>query len=91
MNDPFVHEQAAGFAGRLLSGRPDDPGRIALAFRTALGRLPTVEEDREVTEFLARYRDRLAARGVGGSALEAQCWSALARTLVARNEFLFVD
>jgi hypothetical protein len=91
MNDPFVHEQAAGFASRLLAARPDESGRVALAYRMALGRPPSAEESAEAAAFLSRYRRQLQDEHVSAGAVEPQCWGALARTLFARNEFLFVD
>jgi mono/diheme cytochrome c family protein len=91
MNDPFVHEQAAAFASRLLAAHADEASRVALAYRMALGRPPTSEETSDTEEFLLHYRVRLAADGIGGGTLDSQCWSALARTLFSRNEFLFVD
>jgi hypothetical protein len=91
MNDPFVHEQAAGFASRLLGARSDESGRVGLAYRMALGRPPTAEESAEAGAFLGRYRRQLQDEHAAAESVEPQCWGALARTLFARNEFLFVD
>jgi hypothetical protein len=91
MNDPFVHEQSDGFASRLLSKVADETGRVALAYRLALGRPPTTEEAGEAAEFLSRYRKQLIDTHAATDSVEPQCWGALARTLFARNEFLFVD
>ena len=85
MNDPFVHEQSAGFARRILAAAAEDRDRLAWAYEVALARRPSAEEAREALDFLRRYRQLL---GRGG---EAQAWAAFARTLLARNEFLFVD
>ena len=59
MNDPFVHEQAEGFARRLLAAPGDDGDRIRLAYRMALAREPL---DRG-----ARAGDRTSWRGTGDS------------------------
>jgi hypothetical protein len=91
MNDPFVHEQSAGFASRLLGVRTDDAGRVALTYRMALGRSPTPEETGEAVEFLNRYRRQLRDEKADAASVEPHCWAALARTMFARNEFLFVD
>ena len=40
MNDPFVHEQAEGFARRLLAAQTEECDRIRLAYRMALSREP---------------------------------------------------
>jgi len=91
MNDPFVHEQAAGFAERIVAAASDDAGRLAWAFELAFARPPTPVELAESGEFLARYRRQFEASGLSASDHEPLVWSALARTLLARNEFLFVD
>ncbi|OAI52908.1 hypothetical protein AYO44_04470 [Planctomycetaceae bacterium SCGC AG-212-F19] len=91
MNDPFVHEQADAFAARLMALRTDDGGRINLAYQFALGRPPSTDELRDVGQFLDAYRQRLATPGVAATPTEGRPWAALARTLFARNEFLFVE
>ena len=82
MNDPFVHQHAAAFAARILSLSKDERDRIRLAYEIALARPPQASEYEEVGRFLKAYRDRKAN--------ESQSWAAFARTLFARNEFLFV-
>jgi mono/diheme cytochrome c family protein len=91
LNDPFVHEQANGFARRLLRDRPDDAGRMELAYTMALARPPCDEERQEGVAFLGRYRQQLQASGVPADQQEVLTWAAYARTLFAANEFLFLD
>jgi len=93
MNDPFVYEQAEGFARSVLAGADDDAKRLDLAYLRALARRPAAAERRLALEFLGRYREAMAAEG--GSADDQErslaAWSALARTLLASNEFHYVD
>lgn len=91
LNDPFVHEQATAFAARLLAATTDESGRIALAYQSTLGRPPSAEETREVGEFLNAYRQRLKTSASAAPDAERLSWAALARTLFARNEFLFIE
>lgn len=91
MNDPFVHDRAAGFARRLTAEQPDDAGRVRLAYRLAMAREPRVEEFARASEFLGQYRQRLRDSGAPPDRQEALCWAAFARTLFASNEFLFID
>jgi Protein of unknown function (DUF1553) len=91
MNDPFVHEQAEGFARRLIAARPDGDDRIRLAYRMALAREPLDAELERTRDFLVRYRRQLAVDGVPIAEQARLTWSALARTLFASNEFLFLD
>lgn len=89
MNDPFVHAQAAGLARRVMTATGDAEKRLTLAFTLALARPPAPEEARESREFLDWYQKGLA--GTPRSEQESRAWAALARTLLGRNEFLYVD
>jgi hypothetical protein len=90
MNDPFVHEQSNGLARSLLA-MTGERARIDLAFRLTRAREPTTEEISRGIEFLGRYRKALQQAGVSTVQHEALSWAAYARTLLASNEFLFVD
>jgi len=62
LNDPFVRREAAAMAKRLLAESSyDDDARIALAYRTALGRAPTPAETARTRGFLADYESELRA------------------------------
>jgi cytochrome c553 len=90
MNDPFVHEQSAGLAQRLLAA-PDEPARVRLAFRMALAREPKEEETQQALTFLESYRKQLEAVTVPADKQPVRAWAAYCRTLLTRNEFLFID
>ena len=79
MNSPFFHEQAAGFAERLLKV-PDDQARVSFAFRQLYQREVTAKESRQAATFIGQYP---------GSVEEK--WAGYARVLLAANEFLFLD
>jgi mono/diheme cytochrome c family protein len=89
MNDPFVHTQAAGLARRVLMTSDDAEKRLTLAFTLTLARPPTGDEIRQSLAFLERYRMELASEPPAEQ--EKRAWAALARTLLARNEFIYVD
>lgn len=91
MNDPLMHEQAAGFARQLLGATSDAAERVKLAFRLAYGREATAEEVADESSFVESYRQKLAATGLPAEKLDELAWSAFARTLLASNEFVFVD
>lgn len=81
MNAPFVHEQAAGFARRLLSvDVGDDRARVQIAFRILYQRQPTPAEVEHGAVFLEQYP---------GS--DDEKWAAWSRVLIASNEFLYLD
>ncbi len=91
MNDPFLHTQSSLFAERLVSATSDEQERIASAFRWALARPPDSGEQKHSAAFLASYRRELASCGVLAKDVPKAAWAAFARTLFARNDFLFVD
>jgi mono/diheme cytochrome c family protein len=82
LNAPFVHDQAAGLARRVLA-LPDVNRRLDAAFALTVGRPPTPDELRDTVEFLARVR--------GPAGGDEAAWAALGRVLLTGNEFLFVD
>ncbi|MBX2850280.1 MAG: PSD1 and planctomycete cytochrome C domain-containing protein [Phycisphaeraceae bacterium] len=58
MNDPFVHNQAKRWAGRLIKdGQTDVAERIAGMFVSAIGREPTDEEHKAALSFVNQLAD----------------------------------
>jgi hypothetical protein len=98
MNNPFVHDQAAAFARRLLADAIADPAadvgeaqQLVTAWELAFGREPNADEHAEAEEFLRQYRDKLAAGGASDEAQRLGAWAAYARVLLTSNAFLYVD
>jgi hypothetical protein len=91
MNNEFVHERAAALAGRVTSGATDEAARVELAWQISFGRPPQDDEIADATEFLTKYAEALAGSDLSQESIAAKAWSALARTILTRNEFLFVD
>ena len=77
LNDPFFHAQAAAAAGRMGS---DDAAGIARLWRILFQRPPRPAEIERARRLLANYPGDAADRR-----------AALARVLMASNEFLYVD
>jgi hypothetical protein len=91
MNDPFVHECAAGVAKRVLAGAGDEAERVRLAFELTQAREPEGDDLVRAGGFLARYREKLAATGRSPEEAEFGAWSAYARVMLTSNAFLYVD
>jgi cytochrome c553 len=91
MNDPLAHAESSKFAQRLISASSDEAARISLAYQMAFSRLPQPDELQECTEFLKRYRARLGELQTPADQMELKAWSALARSLMGANEFIYVD
>lgn len=91
MNDPFIHEQSAALANRLIAERADDSQRVERAHWLLLGRPPTKEEIDEAENFLDRYRLESVAEGSAAAQATVAVWSAYARVLLTSNEFLYIE
>ncbi|HSG72823.1 MAG TPA: DUF1553 domain-containing protein, partial [Planctomycetaceae bacterium] len=91
MNNEFVHEQATRFSRRLSGEAKHESERIERAYQIVFGRSAGADELTEATDFLASYRQAAATAVRLQSEREQMAWDAFARTLLTRNEFLFVD
>ena len=89
MNDPLVHREADRLARRLLAEIGDDAARIEAAHQLLFGR-PASEAERTASQhWLGRYHERLGA--VPEDQRLAAAWAGFVRTLLASNEFIYVD
>ena len=91
MNSQLVSQQTRAMADRLLEQKFDDRQRIDRAYRRALGRRPTKTEINRALEFLGRAEQALASTGIESGERRRQAWRSLCRTIVACNEFVYVE
>lgn len=91
MNSPFVHEQSAAFAQRLLAIEGDAATRVRSAFELAHGRVPSESDVADAVTFITAYRDKLATQNIPPDQQPVAAWSAFARVLLTGNAFLYVD
>ncbi len=91
MNSPFIHEQSAAFAGRLLALPGDDAARARFAFETCHGKEPSAEDIHEALTFVSGYTKKLAEQGIPADKQAAGAWAALGRVLLTSNGLLYVD
>jgi len=91
MNSPFVQEQAAAFARRLLEGGDEAGSRIDRAYELAWGRPPERCEIERAVEFIRAGSAALASNAISAPSREREVWTSLARVLLTANEFLYVD
>lgn len=87
MNDPFVHDQARFWAGRVLRTLPGatDATRARWMFETAFARPPSEAELRACLEALDEVRTLHASAG------ELEPWVDLAHALFNANEFVYLN
>ena len=86
MNAPLVIRQSNSFAERILSVPGNDSQRVALAYRLALARDPTVTEQERAVTFLTEFASRIK-----GAEPTREAWSALCQALLASAEFRYLD
>jgi hypothetical protein len=85
LNSDFVMQCAARFAERLLR-EPGDDARMQQMYRLAYGREPSAAERADNHRFLETLRST-----AGGTLGETQAWSILCHTVLAANEFVYVE
>ena len=92
MNSSVVLEQSSNMAAGLLGkAQLDDVGRIRKAYEIALGRLPTAPETDRALRFIARVGTKLNSHEPDDARRLLRAWQSLCRTLVASNEFLYLE
>jgi hypothetical protein len=90
-NNPFVHEQAGGFADRLIARVRDERARISLAHELAWGRTAGPDEIERALRYLAECKTALATAQAPAGDRERLAWVSLAKVMLTSNEFLYVD
>ncbi|WP_231742175.1 PSD1 and planctomycete cytochrome C domain-containing protein [Stieleria varia] len=91
MNDEFVHDQAGKIASRLLESSDDRDERLTYAFELTFGRPPRSSERQNASEWLSSIDEVFASGKVSPEKRESEIWTALVRSLLRTNEFLYVD
>ena len=83
MNNPFVINEAAEAARRLLSETPDaaDQARLELAYRRTLGRPPYANEQAIALNFLDAHQDEA----------KEKAWADLFQAMFATLDFRYLD
>ena len=89
LNDPFVHDNAARMASRVMAVGGDETQAVEVMYRRVLARAPAAGENAGAKEFLSAYRAELLAMGAKNP--EAAALAAFIRVLMGSNEFLTVD
>ena len=91
MNSPFVIQQAAALAERVIAERDGSRERIDLAHRLALGRPAEKDELAAAEAFVAKIAVRIADDEGGRVSREIAAWGALCQALLASADFRYVD
>jgi cytochrome c553 len=92
LNDPFVRQQSAALAKRLLGRETlDDGARLELAYRLTFGRPAMPKELARAKFFLADYETALRNnRPMQAAEPRAAAWTSFCHALLASAEFRYV-
>ena len=92
MNSDLVLQSATALAIQLLArSELTDPERLTLAYTKAYGRPPTPRELTRAQTFLTNFEKNAATRQPTPKAPRTEAWSALCQTILAANEFIFLN
>lgn len=93
MNNEFVFARAESITKRWLTSPAPSDSQLEQLFLLTLGRPASLSEMSEARDFVAAYSEELAAETPNQSTTErtAAAWNAFIRTVLTRNEFLFVE
>ena len=78
-------------AAKLLGEDSDPTDCIRRGFLSAYARLPTNEEQARALLFLEQYQQALEQEGAAAERRAELAWSALARSLMASNELMYIE
>jgi len=92
LNSRIVLEQSKALATQLLAeANVDDVGRIRRLYEIALSRPATEPETTRALAFVERYSHAVTEKGVPAGEQRLRAWQALCRTVLASNEFVYVE
>ena len=92
MNSDLVHQCAESLATQLLTrSELTDPERLTLAYTKAYGRPPTPRELTRAQTFLTHFEKNAATRQPSPKDPRTEAWSALCQTILAANEFIYLN
>ena len=83
LNSDLVGKAAEKFAASLLASASDDARRLELAYQKAYARPPTAKELSRAKKFLADFKP--------DSAASPSAWAVLCQSLLAANEFIYLN
>jgi hypothetical protein len=91
MNNPFVKEQAEGFARRVLRESTSSLERFGAAFQYAYGRSPTSAERKRGATYISEYQAANLPTGSAHPEIDLEAWASYCRILLCANEFVYLD
>lgn len=91
LNSDLVMQAANDLAARLLDLDGSDEQRVAQLYKTALGRAPNNSETASGIVFLRAVAQTLPTGETDAPSRRHQAWAVLCQTVLATNEFVYVQ
>lgn len=91
MNSDFMQTTAGEFAQRLCREAIDPTARIRRAHELAYSRPAQPAEIRRAREYVEEYAREAAHAGLDSEHAKSAAWLSYARTILAANEFVYID
>ncbi len=91
MNSDFMRETASNFARRLCREASDPNARVRRAYELAYSRPALPQDVERACDYVKRFAHKAAQAGLKPKEAEARAWTSYARTLLASNEFFYID
>jgi hypothetical protein len=92
LNSKLVADAASRLAGHLLAeDKLDDDGRLKKLYGSAYSRTPNEPEREAALKYLRNYAQATEQRGTKPEVSRVQAWQSLARSVMAANEFIYVE
>jgi hypothetical protein len=91
MNSDFMRETAGEFARRLCRESSDSSARIARAHELAYSRPAGPDEIEQGRAYVDGYAREAAKAGLSPQRADVEAWLSYARTILAANEFVYLD
>jgi hypothetical protein len=91
MNSRLMQDETRHMAAALLAREPDDTARIRAAYTAAYGRTPSDAEVARALQYLDRFERALDLPATAATDRRVRAWQSLCRTILAANEFVYVE
>jgi hypothetical protein len=92
LNSQLTADASAALAAALLSRSDlDDAGRMRALYERCYGRPASDADVQRMTGFIQRYAAAAAAQSLATDDARSKAWQALCRSVMAANEFVYVE
>ena len=92
LNSDLIADAAQALAERLLATGTDNPeSQVTTLYERVLGRLPTPRESERIQRFLIQFQQEIRNDEVRPEPMARAAWTAICQSLLASNEFFYIE